>query len=611
MGPLSWLSHAPLLARMPLTPFFGASFGGVAVIATTAAAGIAGPQARAQAASLRAARPRLRSSRRGTAAPARAAGTAARRRPSAEPHKRRVAPAANRRHRSNAARERRTTRRRSRAASRPPAEPRRPPPAAPPRQPSSPARAAPTTPAPPGTPPDTAAARRRLRAVPPAPALPPRMRRPASAPARTRPCSRTPALSRSPAGRPRSRRDPRASRRKPSASPSADNPALFTAQPAVAPDGTLSYTPAADANGVATVTVTAVDDGGTANGGTDTSAPRTFTITVAPVNDAPELHRRSEPDRARRRRRSVGRRLGDRDLARPGERVVAEPSRSPPAPTPRRSSPSSRRSPRTERSPTPRRRTPTASPRSPSPPSTTAAPRTAAPTPALLRPSRSPSRRSTTPRASPPARTRPRCEDAGAQSVGGWATAISAGPANESSQTVSFTASADNPALFSVQPAIAPDGTLTYTPAPDANGVATVTVTAVDNGGTANGGIEHQRRRPSRSPSTPSTTLPASTRDQISRCLAPRRADRPGLGDGHHGRAGGRVLPERHLHRLEHQPGALRRPTRDRSRRNAHLHAGPARARKRDGHRARGDNGGTSGGGSDTSAPQTFTITIL
>ena len=52
MGPLSWLSHAPLLARIPLTPFIGASLGGVAVIATTAATGIAGPREAAQAASL-------------------------------------------------------------------------------------------------------------------------------------------------------------------------------------------------------------------------------------------------------------------------------------------------------------------------------------------------------------------------------------------------------------------------------------------------------------------------------------------------------------------------------------------------------------------------------
>ena len=56
MGPLSWLSHAPLLARLPLTPFISASLGGVAVIASTAAVGIASPADTAQAASLRAAR---------------------------------------------------------------------------------------------------------------------------------------------------------------------------------------------------------------------------------------------------------------------------------------------------------------------------------------------------------------------------------------------------------------------------------------------------------------------------------------------------------------------------------------------------------------------------
>lgn len=81
-------------------------------------------------------------------------------------------------------------------------------------------------------------------------------------------------------------------------------------------------------------------------------------------------------------------------------------------------------------------------------------------------------------------------EDAGAQAVPGWASAISPGPANESAQQVVFTVSTDNAALFSSQPAVAPDGTLTYTPAPNANGAATITVTALDDGGTANGGID-------------------------------------------------------------------------------------------------------------------------
>jgi hypothetical protein len=158
-----------------------------------------------------------------------------------------------------------------------------------------------------------------------------------------------------------------------------DNPGLFAVQPAVAPDGTLTYTPAADANGVANATVIAHDDGGTANGGADTSLPASFTLTVVPVNDAPSF------------------------TAGPNQTVVS-----------------------------------------------------------VL----------------------------GAQSVSGWATGISPGPANESSQSVTFTVTADNPGLFAVQPAVGADGKLTYTPALLAVGTATVTVRAVDNGGTTNGGVD-------------------------------------------------------------------------------------------------------------------------
>ena len=62
-----------------------------------------------------------------------------------------------------------------------------------------------------------------------------------------------------------------------------DNEALFDVQPAVSPAGALTFTPDPDAAGVATVTVRLVDDGGTADGGDDTSGPRTFTIsTVEP-----------------------------------------------------------------------------------------------------------------------------------------------------------------------------------------------------------------------------------------------------------------------------------------------------------------------------------------
>src|SRR6185436_18152197 len=81
-------------------------------------------------------------------------------------------------------------------------------------------------------------------------------------------------------------------------------------------------------------------------------------------------------------------------------------------------------------------------------------------------------------------------KDSGPHSVPGWATAISAGPANESAQTLTFQAGNSNNALFSAQPAIASNGTLTYTPAVGQTGAATVTVSLKDNGGTANSGVD-------------------------------------------------------------------------------------------------------------------------
>jgi hypothetical protein len=159
---------------------------------------------------------------------------------------------------------------------------------------------------------------------------------------------------------------------------STDLPGLFAAQPAVSDDGTLTYTPAADAFGVARVTVTASDDGGTAAGGVDTSTAASFTITVQAVNDAPSF--------------SLG-----------GNLLVVS---------------------------------------------------------AL-----------------------------GAQKLPGFASKVTCGPANES-QHVSFVVTVDKPGLFVVPPSISPDGTLTYTPRLLGLGVATVTVYAVDDGGTANGGVD-------------------------------------------------------------------------------------------------------------------------
>src|SRR5262249_18524713 len=157
-----------------------------------------------------------------------------------------------------------------------------------------------------------------------------------------------------------------------------NNSALFAMQPAISPTGTLTYTPAANTNGSATVTVQLHDNGGTANGGIETSAAQTFPITVTAVNDAPRLTKGAH--------QSV-------------------------------------------------------------------------------------------------------FEDAGAPTAVNMATAISAGLVPYTTLFRSFIVSNNNSALFAVQPAISPTGTLTYTPAANTSGSATVTVQLHDNGGTANGGI--------------------------------------------------------------------------------------------------------------------------
>jgi hypothetical protein len=158
------------------------------------------------------------------------------------------------------------------------------------------------------------------------------------------------------------------------------NPGLFSVAPAVSSSGALTFKPAANANGTATITMVMQDNGGTADGGGDTSAPQTFTITVNPINDAPSFVKGAN------------------------QGVT---------------------------------------------------------------------------------------NSAGAQSVDNWATTISPGPADESGQTLTFQiVSNSNPSIFSVPPSIGSTGTLTYTPAPNANGTATIMVNLKDDGGTASGGVD-------------------------------------------------------------------------------------------------------------------------
>ena len=504
MGPLSWLSHAPLLARLPLTPFIGASLGGVAVIATTAAAGIAGPQDTAQAASLRAAAPH-----RPIVAPPRTASARsrhpARRRRRADPHEASraadadaAAPEATRPDgapdttQTPAASARRSTRSRATTAASRSARHLRTRPRRPRHRPRRPARL-----------PHHYRRRRRLRPpFPPAPAPP----TPNAAPSFSAGANKTvleDAGAQSVAGWATAISPGPASEASQNVTftVTADTPALFAVQPAIAPNGKLTYTSAANANGLATVTVTAVDDGGTANGGQTPAPPARSRSPSSPVNDAPSF--------------------------------------------------------------------------------------TAGANQTVL-------------------------EDTGAQSVAGWATAMSPGPANESSQTVSFTASADTPALFAVQPAIAPDGTLTYTPAPNANGVATVTVTALDNGGTANGGTNTSRPQTFTITITAVNDAPSFTAGANQTVL--RRRRRPDRSPA--GRPRSRLGPRTSPRRPSASPPA---PTTRHSSAVQPAIAADGTLTYTPAPNANGvatitvtalDNGGTANGGTNTSAPVTFTITV-
>lgn len=68
---------------------------------------------------------------------------------------------------------------------------------------------------------------------------------------------------------------------------SISNASLFQTLPAVDNNGTLTYASASGAFGTSTFDVQVQDNGGTANGGDDTSSVQTFTITIIQTNTAP------------------------------------------------------------------------------------------------------------------------------------------------------------------------------------------------------------------------------------------------------------------------------------------------------------------------------------
>jgi hypothetical protein len=384
------------------------------------------------------------------------------------------------------------------------------------------------------------------------------------------------------------------------------NPSLFAAGPAVASNGTLTFTPAANANGSATIGVRIKDNGGTAGGGVDTSAVQTFTITVNPVNDPPSFTKGADQtvleDAGAQTVPNWATNISAGPADESGQTLTflvsntnnglfsVQPAVSStgtltftPAPNANGSA------------------TVTVQLQDNGGGTDTSAaqmftitvnPVNDAPTFA----------KGTDPTVN---------EDSGSQILNGWATGISAGPADESGQTLTFVVSNTNNGLFSVQPAVGPTGTLTFTPAPDANGSATVTVVLQDSGGTANGGVDMSPAQTFTITVNPVNDAPSFVAGADVR--VPRRA-------------GAQTIPGWATHL---SPGPANESGQSLSfiivsNSNPGLFdvlptvssAGTLRFTPAD---ATGtatiqvsikDDGGTANGGADTSSPQTFTITV-
>jgi VCBS repeat-containing protein len=258
-----------------------------------------------------------------------------------------------------------------------------------------------------------------------------------------------------------------------------DNPSLFSSQPAIsAITGFLNFTPAPNAFGTVTVTVRLQDDGGTANGGIDRTSDQTFIIRIVAVNDPPQF--------------TAG---GDVSVLEDSEGYSAAWATGV-APGPPNEAGTVSFS-LTNNNNTLFAVQPAISP-SGTLTFTTASNAFGTATVTVVATdndgaSAAPLTFTITITGVNDAPTFTAgtnitiMEDSGPYSAA-WATAVNAGP-NEGSQTVSFIVTDNNNALFAVQPAISSNGVLTFTPAPDANGSATVTVTLHDDGGTANGGV--------------------------------------------------------------------------------------------------------------------------
>ncbi len=273
---------------------------------------------------------------------------------------------------------------------------------------------------------------------------------------------------------------------------STSNDSLFSVAPTIDPTGTLTYTAAPDAFGTAVVSVSLQDDGGTDNGGVDVSPVQLFTIVVRSVNDAPSftpvlaspLVEVLEDDVAQSIQIATNLSVGVNEASQTLSFSVSTTSNNPNL---------------------------FLSNARPTIDATTGlltfqtAPNAfgSAVITATLRDNGGTANGgvdaaapyffaiNVLPVNDAPSFTKGSnqtvAEDSGIRTVPSFASNITAGPGEGSSQVVNFLVANDNPSLFLVPPTINPAGTLTYTSAPDANGTAVVTVQLADNGGVTPG----------------------------------------------------------------------------------------------------------------------------
>ena len=189
------------------------------------------------------------------------------------------------------------------------------------------------------------------------------------------------------------------------------------------------------------------------------------------------------------------------------------------------------------------------------------------------------------------------------------------GRRTRAAQTLTFIVTEQHePALFSAAPAVAPTGTLTYTPAANADGTATITLTLQDNGGTANGGVDtsraadvhHHRHRGQRRAELHGKGANQTVLEDAGAQTVAGWATAISAGPANE------AAQTRDVHRhQQHQPGLFSAGAGGVADRHADLHAGGQRRRHGDDHAGRcRTTAARPTAASTRRAPQTFTITV-